>query len=126
MNLILTQDLHKGKRLRQRSEDGGRGCYTARNPCENIEWPKPGTQNVDRYLAGDQMYRLELVTPQTLHKVQGATPHIKLWLDVPGIEAAGYVALSRVERDTDWRYIGELTPNHFVQMSGVPSYLTTF
>ena len=72
------------------------------------------------------MYRLELVTPQTLHKVKGATPHIALWLDVPGIEAAGYVPLSRVERDTDWRYIGELTPKHFVSMSSVPSDLTTF
>ena len=45
----------------------------------------------------------------TLHKVQGATlPHITLWLDVPNMPAAAYVALSRVEHDQNWRFIGEL------------------
>ena len=40
-----------------------------------------------------------------------------VWLDVPGVEAAGYVALSRVERDADWRFVGDPTVNHFVPAS---------
>ena len=36
----------------------------------------------------------------TLLKVQGATlAHMTIWLDVPNVEAAGYVALSRVRKD---------------------------
>ena len=50
----------------------------------------------------------------TLHKVQGATlKHATFWLDVPNMEAAGYVALSRVQKDDDWRFIGHLTRHHF-------------
>jgi hypothetical protein len=29
------------------------------------------------------------------------------YLDVPNIEAAGYVALSRVEYDANWRFVGD-------------------
>ena len=51
----------------------------------------------------------------TLHKVQGATlKHITLWLDVPRMEAAGYVALSRVEYDRNWQFFGAMKPDHFV------------
>ena len=57
----------------------------------------------------------------TLHKIQGTTlPHVTLWLNDPWIEGAGYVALSHVEYDVNWRYVGELTPHHVVPMSGVP------
>ena len=50
----------------------------------------------------------------TLHKVQGATlEHITLWLDFKNLPASAYVALSRVQRDADWRYIGDPTRHHF-------------
>ena len=50
----------------------------------------------------------------TLHKVQGATlKHITLWLDFKNLPASGYVALSRVEMDADWRYIDDPTRHHF-------------
>lgn len=50
----------------------------------------------------------------TLHKVQGATlKHITLYLDTPDVPAAAYVALSRVEKDVDWRYIGKPFVHHF-------------
>ena len=50
----------------------------------------------------------------TLHKVQGATlEHITLWLDLTNMPAAGYVALSRVQRDADWRFIGDPSRHHF-------------
>ena len=50
----------------------------------------------------------------TLHKVQGATlPHITLWLDVPNMPAAAYVALSRVEYDAHWRFFDDPTVHHF-------------
>ena len=50
----------------------------------------------------------------TLHKVQGATlPHITLWLDIANMPAAAYVALSRVEHDADWRFVGNPCVHHF-------------
>jgi ATP-dependent exoDNAse (exonuclease V) alpha subunit len=55
----------------------------------------------------------------TLHKVQGATlAHATIWLDVPNVEAAGYVALSRVQYDADWRFIGDPTVHHFTPATG--------
>ena len=48
-------------------------------------------------------FPLRLGYSTTLHKVQGATlSHITLWLDRPGVRAALYVALSRVQYDEDW------------------------
>ena len=56
----------------------------------------------------------------TLQKLQGATlDHATIWLDRPNIEAAGYVALSRVRKDADWRFIGHMTPHHFAPATGV-------
>ena len=50
----------------------------------------------------------------TLHKVQGATlDHITLWLDVPNVPAAAYVALSRVREDANWQFVGKVTVHHF-------------
>jgi len=55
----------------------------------------------------------------TLMKLQGATlKHMTLYLDVPNVEAAGYVALSRVQHDRDWRYVGDPTTHHFTPASG--------
>jgi ATP-dependent exoDNAse (exonuclease V) alpha subunit len=55
----------------------------------------------------------------TLHKVQGATlPHITLWLDVPNMPAAGYVALSRVEYDANWQFVGDPGVHHFTPARG--------
>ena len=49
----------------------------------------------------------------TLHEIQGATlPHITIWMDVPFVRAALYVALSRVRYDRDWRFIGEIDRRH--------------
>ena len=48
----------------------------------------------------------------TLHKIQGATvPHLTVWLDMQ-MEAAAYVALSRVQYDKNWRFLGFITPQH--------------
>ena len=50
----------------------------------------------------------------TLMKLQGATlAHMTVWLDVANVEAAGYVALSRVQYDKDWRFVGNPTRHHF-------------
>ena len=56
----------------------------------------------------------------TLQKLQGATlDHATIWLDVANIEAAGYVALSRVRKDADWRFMGHMMPHHFTPASSV-------
>eukprot|EP00972_Heterocapsa_arctica_P016202 2389607-Heterocapsa_arctica.AAC.1 len=42
-------------------------------------------------------FPMRLGYASTLHKVQGATlKHVTIWLDVPNMSAAAYVALSRV------------------------------
>ena len=50
----------------------------------------------------------------TLLKVQGdELGHMTMWLDAPDIEAAGYVALSRVRTDSTWRFVGNPSRHHF-------------
>ena len=59
-------------------------------------------------------YPFRLGYASTLHKVQGATlQHITLWLDVCNMPAAAYVALSRVEFDANWRFVGDPCVHHF-------------
>eukprot|EP00434_Breviolum_minutum_P041512 symbB.v1.2.036926.t1/scaffold5330.1/size28357/2 len=59
-------------------------------------------------------YPFRLGYASTLHKVQGATlKHITVWLDVPNMPAAAYVALSRVEYDTSWQFVGDPSVHHF-------------
>ena len=54
----------------------------------------------------------------TLHKIQGATlPHITLWMDVPYVRAALYVALSRVRYDANWRFVGQIGRRHCLPAS---------
>ena len=49
-----------------------------------------------------------------LYDENGATlPHITLWLDVKNMPAAAYVALSRVEFDANWRFVGDPGVHHF-------------
>ena len=63
---------------------------------------------------GNVFYPVRLGYATTLMKVQGATlDHVTIWLDKRNIEAAGYVALSRVRRDADWRFVGKLDVHHF-------------
>ncbi|CAE7526082.1 Pif1 [Symbiodinium pilosum] len=51
----------------------------------------------------------------TIHKLQGAElDHITIWLDVPFMKAAGYVALSRVQRDGDYLLGGIVRRRHFM------------
>ncbi|CAE7787117.1 unnamed protein product [Symbiodinium sp. CCMP2592] len=60
---------------------------------------------------------LRLGYATTLQKIQGATlEHITVWLDVPNVEAA---ALSRVQYDQNWRFLGHVTRHHFTPASGV-------
>ena len=58
-------------------------------------------------------FPLRLGYSTTLHKVQGATlSHVTIWLDIPWVRAAMYVAISRVQRDRDWRFIGSIGRKH--------------
>ena len=60
------------------------------------------------------VYPFRLGYASTLHKVQGATlDHITLWLDFKNLPASAYVALSRVRKDKDWRFIGDPGKHHF-------------
>ena len=64
--------------------------------------------------AGVVSYPFRLGYATTLMKVQGdELPHATFFFDHWGVEAAGYVALSRVRRDADWRFVGNPTVHHF-------------
>ena len=50
----------------------------------------------------------------TIHKVQGDEfKHITIWLDMKGMRAAGYTALSRVATSSCYLLGGEVTRDHF-------------
>jgi hypothetical protein len=64
-------------------------------------------------------FPLRIGYANTLLKMQGATlPHLTLYLDRPNVEAAGYVALSRVEYDANWRFVGDPGIHHFTPATG--------
>ena len=45
---------------------------------------------------------------RTVLKMHCATlSHLTLWLDIANVEAAGYVALSRVQKDANWQFVGD-------------------
>ena len=51
----------------------------------------------------------------TIYKMQGAQlPHVTIWLDRPGMRAAAYVAMSRVQKDTDYLFGGVCKKKHFI------------
>ena len=81
-------------------------------PIMVYPWTDPSTKHV--------YYPLRSGYASTLHKVQGATlPHVTFWLDVPNVEAAGCVAMSRVKYDKDWRFIGNASVHHFAPVTGL-------
>ena len=50
----------------------------------------------------------------TIHKLQGAElKHITIWLERRDARAAAYVAMSRVQRDSDYLIGGQVTRRHF-------------
>ena len=83
----------------------------------------PRTEEVtlrDGRVARTTFFPIRIGYAVNLHKVQGATlDHVTIWLDKGGVEAAGYVALSRVRHDRDWRFIGYLSTHHFVPARNV-------
>ena len=82
-----------------------------------IVWPDQGSRIIVHPIHDDNLiasFPIRLGYASTLHKVQGATlKHITVWLDTPNVPAAGYVALSRVEKDEDWRFLGQPFIHHF-------------
>jgi hypothetical protein len=59
-------------------------------------------------------YPFRIGYANTLMKMQGSTlKHLTIWLDKANVEAAGYVALSRVELDANWQFVGDPTVHHF-------------
>ncbi|CAK0799172.1 unnamed protein product [Prorocentrum cordatum] len=60
-------------------------------------------------------FPIRLGYASTIHKVQGDEfAHITVVLDKKFCPAAGYTALSRVQRGSDYSLAGKLTPEHFI------------
>ena len=73
----------------------------------------PVTENVEN-CGRVTAYPMRPGYASTIHKLQGAElEHITIWLDVAKAKAAGYVAISRVQRDEDYLLGGKVTRKHF-------------
>lgn len=60
-------------------------------------------------------YPIRLGYASNVHRIQGAElEHVTAWLDIPGMRAAGYTALSRVATSDDYLIGGCITREHFV------------
>eukprot|EP00971_Amphidinium_carterae_P050999 1003998-Amphidinium_carterae.1 len=81
----------------------------------------PWTQVIDEHYNTKVTYfPMRLGYAHTLMKMQGATlDHLTLYLDAANVEAAGYVALSRVQYDANWRFVGDPTVHHFTPSTAV-------
>ena len=87
----------------------GRSGVFVRTDQDRVLMVHPWTN--EKYVT---VYPFRLGYASTLHKVQGATlRHITVWLDIANLPASAYVALSRVQRDVDWQYIGDPGRHHF-------------
>ena len=101
--IILTKNLNKQIGFVNRH-----GCH-----CAGNGWQQCGSSNRTRSSPhGPSM---------DVSGVQGALPlsawirqhSPQVWLDVPNMPAAAYVALSRVEYDSTWQFVGDPTVHHF-------------
>ena len=62
-----------------------------------------------------RFYPIRAGYARTIHKLQGAElASIAIWLDVTYFNAGGYVAMSRVQYDSDYSLGGLLEQEHFV------------
>ena len=119
----VNKELHFVNGMTAEVVDVQQHCVVVRTRVGNIVTVFPYTD--DEFEVNGEQCRvtylpLRLGYAVTLQKVQGATlDHVTIWLDVANVEAAGYVALSRVQRDADWRFIGHVTPHHFTPARGV-------
>ena len=113
MRIILTKNIKK-----QVGFVNGMSA-TVLSRCKHGLWVRTEQGNrilVHKYTPenGKTHFPFRLGYASTLHKVQGLTlPHITLWLDIPNMPAAAYVALSRVEYDANWKYVGNPWIHHF-------------
>ena len=127
MRLVLTRNIDKA-----RGFVNGMGCVVRTMRRHGLEVLTDQQQALVVYPYTDvhhwpdgsyskvTFFPIRLGYATTLHKVQGATlDHATIWLDVANIEAAGYVALSRVRTDADWQFVGQLTTHHFTPASDV-------
>lgn len=73
-------------------------------------WVYPLTDKLQRWY-----YPMRVGYAVNLSKIQGETVrHLTLWLDVAGVAAAFYTALSRVRRLEDFAVVGQLERRHCV------------
>ena len=118
MRVMFTKNINKAADYVNGMEGIVKGCYHSGVRVEtqtgHVVVAYPWTDEWrNRYLPIRPAYA------NTLLKLQGATiEHMTLYLDVANIEAAGYVALSRVQHDRDWRFVGDPGVHHFTPASG--------
>jgi len=103
MLAIVHQYYHNEKTLRVRTRTGHQLVIT---PWTDVN-------------AGNAVYYpIRPGYASTVHKIQGdQLPHITIWLDIPGMNAAGYTALSRVQRGSDYLLGGYVKRHHFMPVN---------
>ena len=120
MRLHLTRNVNKrldfvnGMEATVRGLDAASGCLHVTTATGKELALFPFTEELD---SGGKVtcYPARPGYASTVHKLQGSElAHITIWLDVKRFKAAGYVALSRVRRDSDYLLGGRLEPEHFL------------
>ncbi|CAE7622236.1 Pif1 [Symbiodinium microadriaticum] len=109
MRLSLTRNINKGK-----DHVNGMSCIVEAVNQHSMEVRTASGRQLDNTVYRSTFFPVRLGYATTLHKVQGSTlEYMAVWLDKPNVRAAGYVALSRVRRDNNWCFFGQLTVEHF-------------
>ena len=64
---------------------------------------------------GCRYFPIRIGYASTIHKAQGGQfKHVTIWMDAKRMPAAGYTALSRVQRACDYKIGGAICRSHFV------------
>jgi len=122
MKLFLTQNVRKEDDfvngmecvVERFTENGNGGALTVRTKTgHRLVVTKWTNTKVDKFAV--RHFPIRPGYASTIHKVQGDEfSHITVYLDRKYMPAAGYTALSRVERQENYLLGGKLTREHFV------------
>ena len=117
MRLYLTKNIRKGDDFVNGMEVAVEAFHTAQRMLRvrtKTNQRLDVTPWTDVHHGGVVCYPIRLGYASTIHKAQGDEfKHITICLDMPGMQAAGYTALSRVSRSSDYLLGGTLKRAHF-------------
>ena len=120
MKIVLTQNLRKeddyvnGMQCTVETfEDNAEGGVLRVRTRTGERLPITKWTNVRE--GGVRYFPIRIGYASTIHKAQGGEyKHVTIWMDAKHMPAAGYTALSRVAKSTDYKLGGKIKREHFV------------